>query len=44
MAETLLFADDTSIFYSHSDPKHLIFVLNTELTEIMGMPPPLENF
>ena len=34
MAETLLFADDTSIFYSHSDPKHLISVLNTELTEI----------
>ncbi len=34
MAETLLFVDDTSIFYSHSDPKHFISVLNTELTEI----------
>ena len=34
MAETLFFAGDTNTFYFHSDPKHLISVLNTELTEI----------
>ena len=34
MTETLIFADDTSIFYSHSDPKHLESVLNEELTKV----------
>ncbi len=31
MTETLIFADDTSIFYSHSDPKYLESVMNEEL-------------
>ena len=30
----MIFADDTSIFYSHSDPKHLESVLNEELTKV----------
>ncbi len=31
LTETLIFADDTSIFYSHSDPKYLESVMNEEL-------------
>ena len=31
VTEILIFADDTSIFYLHSDPKHLESVLNEEL-------------
>ena len=34
LAECLLFADDTSIFYSNSDPDHLASVMNSELTKI----------
>ena len=34
MAESLLFSDDTSTFYSHSDPKQLISVLNIELIDV----------
>ena len=34
MIELLLFADDTSIFYSHSNPKILESVLNNELKNI----------
>ena len=32
--ECLLFADDTSIFYSNSDPEHVVSVMNSELTKI----------
>ena len=35
LAELLLFADDTSIFYSHSNPNTLESVLNTELKSIV---------
>ena len=31
---TETFADDTSTFYSHSDPKHLESVLNEELKKV----------
>ena len=31
LTQPLRFADDTSIFYSHSDPKRVQFVLNDEL-------------
>ena len=34
LAECLLFADDTSIFYSNSDPDHAASVMNSELTKI----------
>ena len=34
MTETLIFADDTSIFYSNSDPKHLESALNEELKKV----------
>ena len=34
LAECLLFADDTSIFYSNSDPEHVASVMNSELTKI----------
>ena len=34
MAESLLFSDDTSTFYSHSDPKQPISVLNIALIDI----------
>ena len=34
LIEVLLFADDTSIFYSHSNPKTLESVLNNELKNI----------
>ena len=34
LTEPLLFADDTSIFYSHSDPSCLESVLNDELQTI----------
>ena len=34
LIELLLFADDTSIFYSHSNPKTLESVLNNELKNI----------
>ena len=34
VAECLLFADDTSIFYSNSDPDHVASVMNCELTKI----------
>ena len=34
LAECLLFADDTTIFYSNSDPDHLASVMNSELTKI----------
>ena len=34
LSELLLFADDTSIFFSHSNPKYLENVLNTELLNI----------
>ena len=34
LTESLLFADDTSIFYSHRDQDHLISVLNEELIKI----------
>ena len=34
VTEILIFADDTSIFYSHSDPKHLESVLNEELKKV----------
>ena len=30
----LLFADDTSLFYSHKDPNQLIRVMNCELSKI----------
>ena len=32
LTQPLLFADDTSIFYSHSDPNRLQSVLNEELS------------
>ena len=31
LTESLIFADDTSIFYSHSDPNYLESVMNEEL-------------
>ena len=34
LAELLLFADDTSIFYSHSNPNTLESVLNNEIKNI----------
>ena len=34
LAECLLFADDTSIFYSNSDPDHVASVMNSELSKI----------
>ena len=34
LTESFLFADDTSIFYSHRDQNHLICVLNKELIKI----------
>jgi hypothetical protein len=34
VTETLIFADDTSIFYLHLDPKHLESVMNEELKKI----------
>ena len=34
LVELLLFADDTSIFYSHSNPNTLEFVLNNEIKNI----------
>ena len=34
LTEVLLFADDTSIFYSHSDVNHLTTVVNKELQNI----------
>jgi retron-type reverse transcriptase len=34
VTEILIFADDTSIFYSHSDPKHLESVMNEELKKV----------
>jgi hypothetical protein len=34
VTESLLFADDTSIFYSHADIDHLVHVLNEELNNI----------
>ena len=34
LTESLLFADDTSIFYSHCDQDHPISVLNEELIKI----------
>ena len=34
LAECLFFADDTSIFYSNSDPDHVASVMNSELTKI----------
>ena len=34
LTETVLFADDTSIFYSHSNITHLIATLNNELNNI----------
>ena len=34
LAECLLFADDTSIFYSNSNPDHVASVMNSELTKI----------
>ena len=34
LTETVLFADDTSIFYSHSNIAHLIATLNNELNNI----------
>ena len=33
-AESLLFTDDTSIYYSHTDPVSLISVLNNELSNV----------
>ena len=33
-AESLLFADDTSIYYCHTDPIPLISVLNNELSNV----------
>ena len=35
MAECLLFADDTSIFCSNSDPDDVASVMNSELTKII---------
>ena len=34
LTETLLFDDDTSIYYSHSDATHLATVLNNELRNV----------
>jgi hypothetical protein len=34
LTESLLFADDTSIFYSHNDPDELARVINEELEYI----------
>ena len=34
LAEYPLFADDTSIFYSNSDPEHVTSVMNSELSKI----------
>ena len=35
IVKTLLFADDTSLFYTHKDPNQTIIVMNHELTKIM---------
>ena len=32
--ETILFADDTNIFFSHKDPEHVIDSLNNELKKL----------
>ena len=32
--ETILFADDTNIFFSHKDPQHVIDSLNNELKKL----------
>ena len=37
LAESLLFADDTSIFYSNSDPSSVVSVTNDELTVSLWM-------
>ena len=34
LLKTFLFADDTSLFYSHKDPNQLIRVMNCELSKI----------
>ena len=34
LLKTFLFADDTSLFYSHKDPTQLIRVMNCELSKI----------
>ena len=34
LLKTFLFAVDTSLFYSHKDPNHLIRVMNCELSKI----------
>ena len=36
LAETILFADDTNIFFSHKDPQHVIDSLNNELKCLIG--------
>jgi hypothetical protein len=33
VTETLIFADDSSIFYSHPDPNHLESVMDEELKD-----------
>ena len=35
MVNTLLFADDSSLFYSHKDPNQTIFIMNCEIMKIM---------
>ena len=34
LVETILFADDTNIFFSHKDPQHVIDSLNNELKKL----------
>ena len=34
LLKTFLFADDTSLFYSHKDPNQLIRVMNCELSKV----------
>ena len=34
LVETILFADDTNIFFSHKDPQYVIDSLNNELEKL----------
>ena len=37
LTQSLVFSDDTSIFCSHKDAKHLVSIVNNELAKIIIM-------
>ena len=43
LTQSLLFADDTTIFCSHKDANHLVSIVNNELAKIINVPLTLEN-